>query len=71
LHDLFLDLYDFKIFVDVSEEIRLNRRLKRDVEERGRIKEKVLKRWNEFVQPMYLKHIESQRVAADLILRNG
>jgi uridine kinase len=71
LHNLFSDLYDFKIFVDASEKVRLERRLGRDVKKRGRTREQILQKWREFVQPMYLRHIEPQKAIADLIVRNG
>jgi len=64
----FVDLLDLKIFIDIDEKTRLNRRLKRDIIERGRTKEKILKNWNQFVQPMYLKYIEPQKKKADLII---
>ena len=67
LHDLFLDLLDLKIFVDISEDIRLQRRVERDVKERGRTKEQVLEKWKDFVQPTYLEFVEPQKEKADLI----
>ena len=59
---------DASIFVDVSQEIRLERRIARDVEYRGRKKEGILKQWNNQVQPMHEEFVDSFTHRADLCL---
>jgi uridine kinase len=69
LYDPIVDLADYKIFVDVDEKERLNRVLKRDIIERGnKTEEKILKRWNETIQPTYLEFVEPQKYKADIVL---
>lgn len=71
LIDDFKNMVDLKIFVDASEEIRLNRRLERDSIKRGQTKEKIFEMWKNYIQPMYLEHIEPQKKEADLIIENN
>lgn len=55
--------------MDISEEERLKRVLKRDVIERGRkTKEGIIKRWNDTIQPAYLEFVEPQKNKADIVL---
>ena len=62
-------LVDFSIFVDVNEKERLNRVLKRDVAERRRkTNEKIIKRWNDTIQPAYLDFVEPQKDRANIVL---
>jgi uridine kinase len=68
LNSLFISLIDLKIFVDCKEKIRLGRRIKRDINERGYSEEHTIKRWNETVQPMYKKYVLPQKDKADLII---
>ena len=70
LHNLISEIIDFKIFIDVPEKIRLQRRIKRDVGERGREEKKIIERWERFVQPTYLKFIEPQKEVADVVVVN-
>lgn len=49
-------LFHYSVFVDTPEAIRLERRIKRDIAERGRTKEGVLSQWNRSVQPMFLQY---------------
>jgi len=53
------ELFDLRVFVDVAADIRLQRRIARDVRERGRTKESVIKQYNETVKPMHDKFIAS------------
>lgn len=64
------DLGDLKIFINCTRERRLLRRIKRDIEERGRNKEFVLKQYLETVQPMYEEIIGPSSYYADLIINN-
>jgi uridine kinase len=62
------DVFDFKIFIDIPPEVCLERRVARDVIERGRTAEAIRHRWVEQVEPMYRKYIEPTRAFADLLL---
>jgi uridine kinase len=65
------DLMDLKIFVDTDADIRLIRRLQRDVKERGRSVESVLEQYLATVRPMHLQFVEESKRYADLILPEG
>lgn len=60
-----------KIFVDTDPDIRLARRLQRDICERGRDLQGVLKQYNKFVKPAYDFYIEPMMSYADLIVPRG
>ena len=60
--------YDLKVFIETSDELRLSRRLARDVRERGRTRDSVLQQWRETVEPMHTKYCEPTREYADLIV---
>jgi uridine kinase len=66
-----LNLMDVKIFVDTDDDIRLLRRLKRDISKRGRSVESVLKQYENFVRPMHLKFVEPSKRFADIIIPRG
>lgn len=61
-------LLDIKIFVDAAPDERLIRRLKRDIEERGRSMEEVLWRYQTALKPMHEQFIEPTKAYADIIL---
>jgi uridine kinase len=63
-----LDNCHAKVFVSVPDEVRLERRLARDIEERGRTKEGVLEQWKSQVSPMHEEFVEVSKEDADLIL---
>ncbi len=65
------DLFDLKIFIDVEADVRLARRIKRDIEERGRNLEFVLYQWFTFVKPGEEKFIYPTKKYADLIVPEG
>lgn len=65
------ELMDIKIFMDTPLDICLIRRLKRDIIERERSLESVLKQYTETVRPMYLQFIEPSKMHADLIVPRG
>ena len=65
------DLCDIKIYVDTEDDIRLARRIKRDVIQRGRTFESVLKQYEEVVKPMHHQFIEPSKRYADIILPEG
>ena len=62
---------DLKIFVDTDPDIRLARRLQRDIEERGRTAESVVAQYFTTVRPMHLAYVESSKRYADLIIPEG
>jgi uridine kinase len=62
---------DVKIFVDTDADIRLIRRLERDIRERGRTTESVLKQYQNTVRPMHLEFVEPSKRYADLIIPEG
>lgn len=61
-------LYDFKIFVDCPAEIRFQRRLDRDIRERGRTEESVRAQWRETVEPMHDLFCQTTKQWADLVV---
>lgn len=66
-----IDVMDLKIFVDTDSDIRLARRLKRDITERGRDLEGVLKQYNRFVKPAFEQFIEPSIQHADIVVPRG
>lgn len=64
-------LMDIRIFVDTDDDIRLLRRLQRDITERGRSVEGVLKQYEDFVRPMHLEFVEPSKRYADIIIPRG
>lgn len=57
-----------KVFISVPDEVRLERRMARDIEERGRTKEGVLEQWVSQVVPMHEEFVEVSKEGANLIL---
>ncbi|XWN35782.1 MAG: uridine kinase [Balneola sp.] len=66
-----LDLMDVKIFVDTDDDIRLLRRLKRDINDRGRSVESVMEQYQKFVRPMHLEFVQPSKRYADVIIPRG
>ena len=64
-------LMDIKIFVDADADIRLLRRLRRDVAERGRTTESVITQYELTVRPMHMTFVEPSKRHADLIIPEG
>lgn len=65
------ELMDIRIFMETALDICLIRRLKRDMKERGRSLDSVLKQYDETVRPMYLQFIDPSKRYADLIVPRG
>jgi len=65
------DLMDIKIFVDTDADVRLCRRIKRDVNKRGRSLESVLQQYQETVKPMHEKYVEPSKKFANLVVLEG
>lgn len=64
-------LLDMKIFVDTDSDIRLVRRLRRDITGRGRDIEGVIKQYNKFVKPAFEQYIEPTMRLADIVVPRG
>ncbi|MDR2867333.1 MAG: uridine kinase [Acholeplasmatales bacterium] len=64
------ELADLKIFVDSDDDTRLIRRIKRDIEERGRDLARVIEQYLKTVKPMYHKYIRPSKRYADIIILN-
>jgi uridine kinase len=62
------NLFDVKIFLNVDSDIRFIRRLHRDVRERGRTLDGIIRQYYDTVRPMYQKHLEPTRQYADLVV---
>lgn len=65
------ELMDLKIFVDTADDLRFIRRLRRDVSERGRSVELVIKQYLETVRPMHEQFVEPSKRYADVIIPEG
>lgn len=68
---LLRDLIDLKIYVDVPADIRILRRAKRDIEERGRTLDTVYNQYVATARPMHEKYIEPTKEFADIIIPRG
>lgn len=62
---------DIKIYVDTDPDIRLMRRIRRDLEQRGRTFQSVRDQYYATVRPMHLEHVEPSKRWADLIIPEG
>lgn len=62
---------DIKIFVDTDGDVRLLRRIKRDIMERGRELEGVINQYERYVRPMHLEFVEPSKRYADIIIPRG
>lgn len=65
------DLVDVKVYVDADADLRLLRRLRRDVVHRGRTVEDVITQYERTVQPMHLEFVEPSKRWADVIVPRG
>ncbi|HNZ24895.1 MAG TPA: uridine kinase [Polyangiaceae bacterium] len=65
------DRLDIKLFVDTAADIRLMRRVRRDLEERGRTFAQVRKQYYESVRPMHQAFVEPSKAYADIIIPEG
>jgi len=64
-------LCDVKVFVDADADIRLIRRIRRDIAERGRPLDEILEQYLSTVQPMHLQFVEPSKRYADVIVPRG
>lgn len=65
------DLMDIKVFVDTDADVRIIRRIARDIEERGRSLDSVVNQYLNVVRPMHLQFIEPTKRYADVIIPEG
>ncbi len=65
------ELMDIKVFVDTDADVRFIRRLQRDISERGRTVESVIRQYTETVRPMHLEFVEPSKRYADIIVPEG
>ena len=65
------DRLDIKLFVDTAADIRLMRRIRRDLEVRGRTFAQVRKQYNDSVRPMHMAFVEPSKSHADIIIPEG
>jgi uridine kinase len=65
------DLFDVKIFVDTDSDLRFIRRLQRDLSERGRTTDSVIRQYQATVRPMHLEFVEPSKRYADIIIPEG
>ena len=61
-------LLDYRIFVEAEREERLRRRIERDVAQRGRTRESVIRQFNDTVEPAYLRYTAPTKADADAVL---
>ena len=66
-----LDLFDMKIFVDTDPDVRIIRRIVRDVKKRGRTLDSVIEQYLATVKPMHEAFVEPSKKNADIIIPEG
>jgi len=64
-------MFDLKIFVDTDADLRFIRRLERDITERGRTTQSVIRQYQATVRPMHLEFVEPSKRYADVIIPEG
>lgn len=65
------DMMDIKVYVDTDDDIRIIRRIKRDIEERGRTLDSVINQYLTVVKPMYHQFVEPTKRYADVVVPEG
>lgn len=65
------DLCDIKIFVDTDSDVRVIRRIKRDIKERGRTLDSVIEQYMTTVRPAHIQFVEPSKKHADIIIPEG
>ena len=68
---LLVERMDIRIFVDAADDIRLMRRIRRDLFERGRSIESILDQYDRTVRPMHIEFVEPSKRLADIIIPRG
>lgn len=64
-------MMDIKLFVDTDADVRIIRRIKRDIKERGRTIDSVIEQYTNVVRPMHLEFVEPTKRYADIIIPEG
>ena len=64
-------LFDIKLFIDADPDIRFIRRLKRDLSERGRTLDQVIRQYESTVRPMHQQYVEPSKQYADVVIPGG
>lgn len=65
------ELMDIKVYVDTDDDIRIIRRIKRDIEERGRTLDSVIEQYLNVVKPMHNQFVEPTKRYADIVIPEG
>lgn len=65
------ELMDIKIYVDTDDDLRIIRRIKRDMQERGRSLDSIIQQYLDVVKPMHHQFIEPTKRVADIIIPEG
>ncbi len=65
------DLMDIKVFVDTDADVRIIRRMMRDINERGRTLDSVIEQYINVVRPMHLQFVEPTKRYSDIIIPEG
>lgn len=65
------ELMDIRVYVDTDADVRFIRRLRRDIRQRGRSLESVIRQYNKTVRPMHLEFVEPSKRYADVIIPRG
>src|SRR5438128_886186 len=65
------DLMDIKLFIDADADVRFIRRMRRDLVERGRSVDSIIRQYEESVRPMHMQFVEPSKRYADLIIPEG
>ncbi|MGB0185398.1 MAG: uridine kinase [Flavobacteriaceae bacterium] len=63
-------MFDLKVYVDANSDMRMERRVSRDITERGRTPEEVLSRYIKTLKPMHQQFIKPMKVHADVVIEN-
>ncbi len=65
------DMFDYKVFVDADHDIKLNRRLMRDQQERGYTETMIMYQWHHHVMPAFDKYLMPYKASCDFIIHNN
>lgn len=70
-HQPLLSLFDYKVYIEADKQLRVQRRVDRDVQERGRTKEEVYQRFETTLHNMHDTFIASNKEKADIVVSNN
>ena len=66
-----VELLDIKVFIDTPDDVRLLRRIRRDIKERGRTLDHTLWQYEKTIRPMHYEYVEPSKKHADVIIPDG